>query len=79
MKFPDDRGYLELTEAERKKRAKLTNKEAKLVSRLIETVRALPPSITIDVDYDEFQVQKRITKGSAYGVARLRKKGIRFS
>lgn len=76
----DGKTYFELTEDERQDRRKLTPKEQAAVDTLMAAVKALPPSLCIDMDdFDhEFSVRKRITSGSATGVAKLKKKSLFF-
>jgi hypothetical protein len=75
--------YLELSEAQREKRATLTPKERNAVDTFIAAARSLPPSICIHVDDNDWGepnlvVSKRITSGSARQVATLRKKSLCF-
>ena len=74
----DHKTFLELTPAERKARAKLNPKEAATVSAFIAAAKALPRSICIEVNDNDWGephllVSKRITRGSATQVATLRK------
>jgi hypothetical protein len=75
--------YLDLTPAERKARARLTPKEQMAVDNLVAAIKALPPSLccaTTDFsdDAEHFTISKRITRGSATQVAKVRKKSIIF-
>jgi hypothetical protein len=75
--------YLELTHDERRNRAKLTAKEQAAVDAFISAAKALPRSICIDVDDNDWgdphlTVSKRITAGSATQVAKLHKKSLCF-
>ncbi len=79
----DDKTYLELDETEIKARAALTPKEKTAVDAFIAAAKALPESICIDVDDNDWgepnlTVSKRITRGSAQQVASLRKKSLCF-
>lgn len=74
--------FLELTEAEVKKRARLKPSERAAVDTFLAAARALPKTICIAVDDDDgepnLKVSKRITRGSAQMVASLRKKSLCF-
>lgn len=75
------KGYFELTEKERKKRAILTPKEKAAVDAFLAAAKALPKSICITIDdWDEpnLKVSKRITSGSCQQVAGLRKQSLCF-
>lgn len=79
----DDKSYLELTREEIKARATLTPKEKAAVDALIAAAKALPKSICISVDDNDWgepnlKVSKRITRGSCQQVASLRKKTLTF-
>lgn len=74
----DGKRYFDLTEAERKQRAKLTAKESRLVGQLVRAVRRLPRTLCIDVDDEGFRVRKRITVGSAMQVAEVKRKTLVF-
>lgn len=77
------KGYLEMTEAERDKAAKLTPKESAAVYEFIRAARCLPRSICIEVQdgWDEsytLKVSKRISHGACRTVAKLKKKSLCF-
>ncbi len=82
----DDKTFLELSNDEIKARAKLTPKEQIAVDALMAAVRDLPKSLCISVEEvweddssePNFSVSKRITRGSAQQVAKLRKKSLHF-
>lgn len=79
----DKKTYLELSEKEIKSRAALTPKEQTAVDAFLAAAKALPKSICIDVDHNDWgepnlTVSKRITRGSARQVAALRKKSLSF-
>lgn len=72
--------YFDLTPAERAERSRLTPEEKLAVQAAITACRALPRSITIEMDrHDGLLVfRKRITKGSCVQVAALKKKSLAF-
>lgn len=79
----DNKTYLDLTESEIQSRAALTPKEKAAVDAFIAAAKALPKSICIDVDKNDWNepnltVSKRITRGSTQQVAALRKKSLCF-
>ena len=79
----DHKTYFDLTPAERKARAKLTAKEAAAVAAFIAAAKALPRSICIEVNDNDWGdphllVSKRITRGSATQVATLCKRTLCF-
>ena len=74
----DYKTFLELTPAERKSRAELNSREQAAVDAFIAAAKALPRSICIELNDDDWGephliVSKRITRGSATQVAALRK------
>lgn len=77
-KFKDGKTYFDLSEAERKERAKLTAKESRSVSALIHAVRSLPTGLCIDVDDEGLTVSKRITEGAAMQVAEVKRRNLTF-
>lgn len=82
----NDKNYFEMTGEKVAKQEKLTPKEQAAVDALMAAMKALPKSICISVDdifqndgtEPNFEVYKRITKGSSHRVAFLRKKSLSF-
>lgn len=67
-----------MTEEEIEKASRLTPKEKAAVDSLIAALRALPQSLTLDIDDMDCEVivAKRITRRSTRVVASLRKKSL---
>lgn len=79
----DNKTYIELTKEEVDQRASLTMMERLAVDQFIKAAKALPKSICISLDENDFDepnliVSKRITRGSCKQVAALRKKSLCF-
>lgn len=74
--------YFELTQAQCRKRARLTDEEKKAVDVFLAAAKALPESLCISVDDDpdepNLTISKRITQGSAMRVAWLKKRSLYF-
>lgn len=78
-----DKTYLECTEEELKRHAKLTPKEKAAIDIFLAAAKALPRGITVSMeDYgdrtDGIRVSKRITRGSSQEVAHLYKPSLIF-
>jgi hypothetical protein len=66
-----------MSAAEVEKAAKLTAKEQRAVTAIINAARRLPRGITIDVDDEGMIVRKQITKGYFHNVGQLKRRTLR--
>lgn len=78
MRKMDDRTVVELSAQEIKERSKVNLKEHEAIGALVKAVRGLPNTLCADIDEEGLIIRKRITKGCAVPVARVRRKSLTF-
>jgi hypothetical protein len=67
-----------MTRSEIKQRERVTSEEQEAVDVFIAAARVLPKSICVEVSDGYLVVRKRVSRGCAVPVARLRKKSLVF-